>query len=231
LPGPPGAGTFSGNPVLSAWYDYNPTTHAVSPKAGMFLVRGQAGGYAKLAIERWDGGVYALRVEALTARPDVVRLTVTATDAAGFVGVDLDRVGTAAPAVAPLDALGSGWDLAFSRTRARTHSGTSGGGRGGALALDGQAFDAVTEAPADGYVVDAELPLPGPPGAGTYSGNPVLSAWFDYDPVTHVVTPRATTFVVRTRRGEWVKLAVESYAGGTYGLVLSLAAPGARALR
>lgn len=231
LPGPPGAGRFSGSPVLNAWYDYDPTTHAVSPKAGVFLVRGQAGEYAKLAIERWYSGVYTLRLSPLAARPDVVRLTVTATDARGFVGVDLDRLGTEAPAVAALDALAGAWDLAFSRTRVRTHSGTSGDGRGGALALDGQAFEAVAEAPSDGYVVDTALPLPGPPGAGTYSGNPALATWFDYDPVTHAVTPRATTFVVRTRRGEWLKLAVESYAGGTYGLVLSLAAPGARALR
>ena len=31
VPGPPGSGEYSGSPTLAAWYDYDATTHAVTP--------------------------------------------------------------------------------------------------------------------------------------------------------------------------------------------------------
>jgi len=59
-PGPPGSGTFSGNPVLSAWYDYNPRTHEVTPRPVAFVVCTADGGVARLRISGYGQGVMSL---------------------------------------------------------------------------------------------------------------------------------------------------------------------------
>ena len=70
------------------------------------------------------------------------------------------------------------------------------------------------------------LPIPGPPGSGEFSGNPMLSAWSDDDPTTHTVSPRDVTFVVRRANGEFAKLRILGYAESA--LILSFAYAGPR---
>ncbi len=48
-PGPPGSGEHADNPALEGWYDYDPATHATTPKPVVFLAHG---GHAKLQIHR-----------------------------------------------------------------------------------------------------------------------------------------------------------------------------------
>lgn len=62
LPGPPGAGEASGNAVLGDWYNYDATTHAVSPKATTYAMRAADGSYAKLQITGWSSGILTITI-------------------------------------------------------------------------------------------------------------------------------------------------------------------------
>jgi hypothetical protein len=212
IPGPPGSGEYSGNAVLNAWYDYNPSTHVVTSKRLVYLIRTATGDYAKLQVTDYASGLLTLRLAPVERDVTVQTTIVTATDSASWVYVDLRadaQITIADPAAS------YAWDLALSRTRLATNSGTSGGGGGGAAATTATALSAVTTSAGD-HAVDSMLPIPGPPGSGEYSGNPVLAGWYNYDPVTHVVSPKDTVFLVRTADGGHVKLEITGYAGGSY---------------
>jgi hypothetical protein len=107
------------------------------------------------------------------------------------------------------------WDVALSRTRIATNGGTSGAGAG-AAADPGLASLALITAATGTFVVDAPLAVPGPPGSGTYSGNPALAGWYDYDAATHAVSPKPKAYVIRTADGGFAKLAITAYQSGTY---------------
>lgn len=107
------------------------------------------------------------------------------------------------------------WDLAVRRTQLATNSGTSGAGSGGALDMEVSDWDAVGDCPAEGYVEDSMLPLPGPPGSGEFSGNPTLNDWFDYDPVSHAVSSKGQVYCVRlSGQAGSGKLQIVNYASG-----------------
>jgi len=57
----PGAEPESGNPVLSTWFDYDVSTHTVSPRDARFVLRTADGSLAKLQITAWEGGLFTLR--------------------------------------------------------------------------------------------------------------------------------------------------------------------------
>jgi hypothetical protein len=65
------------------------------------------------------------------------------------------------------------------------------------------------------FTADAMISVPDPPGSGEFSGNAVLSAWYDYDETTRVFTPKNTVFVIRTADG-FVKIEIASFADGIY---------------
>lgn len=65
--GPPGSPEYSGNSALRAWYDYDPTTHTVSPRPVVFAVRTADGQTAALRVLSYASG--ALRVELAFAGP------------------------------------------------------------------------------------------------------------------------------------------------------------------
>ena len=60
IPGPPGSGEESGNPALATWYDYDPETHAVSPRDAHFVLRTADGSLAKLRIAAWADGHFTI---------------------------------------------------------------------------------------------------------------------------------------------------------------------------
>ncbi len=215
IPGPPGSGTFSGNPALGGWYDYDLVAHVVSPKDVVFLVRTAAGGYAKLQITAWADGVYQLRLAPVARDAGTHSVTIAATDSATQVHFSLRR---GALVTGDAVAAGTEWDLAFSRTLIATNSGTSGPGTGGAADPAAAALGDIVSAAGAVHTIDAMLPVPGPPGSGEYSGNAVLGGWYDYNPTTHVVTPKVKAFLVRTADGGDAKLQITSYADGTSGL-------------
>ena len=208
LPGPPGSGEAPGNEVLAAWYDYDPTTHAVSARPDdVYVIRGAAGDYAKLRITGWDDGVYTLELAPVGMAPAIHSTDLDASS-------DTDWVRFAFERGAIVD---TGWDIAVRRTAWATDSGTSGEGLGGAADAEVADLATVTTVPSE-FAVDEELPVAGAPGSGTYSGNPVLAEWYDYDFTTHTVSPKATVYVVRTTAGDFAKVRIATYADGAYQL-------------
>jgi hypothetical protein len=244
----------------SGWYDYDPTSHTLTPRKHVYVIRTVERGVFKLEVRDYyndagTSGHFSLRFAQLApgTRPGATDDDTTAdagavsnaSDDAGAVQSGEDANVPAAEDAGPsatfttltVDAssneawvridigkvsvvhdVAASWDLAFQRTRIQTNSGTSGTGMGGAKRLEGD-FDTTLEAPSlAGFEVDAMLPIPGPPGSGEFSGNPVLNAWYDYDPTTHTVSPKAEAYVVRTASGRYAKLRIAAYAGGVFTL-------------
>lgn len=227
LPGPPGSGTADGNEALSAWYDYDPITHTVSAADKLFAVRRADGTYLKLRVLAYGpDDTWTLRAAPVDRAPAVHTLTFSAPSGGEPVYVSL-RAGAVVDGAALGDAATStAWDLAFSGVRVATNGGPSGPGAGAALAVDAADLDAITAIPADGWLEDAELPIPGPPGSGTYAGNPALADWYDYDPVAHVASPRAgVVFLVRAADGSAAKLVATGYAAGEWTIAWVYAGP------
>lgn len=110
------------------------------------------------------------------------------------------------------DALG--WDLKIARTSIATNGGTSGSGKGAAVATNAATIDDPIVCPSDGWVSDEKVPVAGPPGSGDTSANPVLSNWFDYDATTHAVSSKGIVYCVRTADGKYGAIRVRNYAGG-----------------
>lgn len=115
-----------------------------------------------------------------------------------------------------VDALSSTeWDVAFKRSSIRVNGGDSGPAGAAAAVVAAASLADVTEAPADSeFSTDdwstedcAAVLLPG--------GEPqtAFGEWYDYDANTHVLTPKAEIHAVRTRSGDLVKMAIESYYG------------------
>ncbi len=220
-PGPPVPPEqwIAGNVTLGEWFDYDEATMTVSPKAGFFVLRGADGeSFYSLKIFVYDDGVYRIDVGDLGVDPAPRTFTVDAKEGEVWTYVDLRR----GEVVAETASTTAGWDVAFSRTRVRTNSGTSGPGQGGAVDAGVVDFDAVREAPTAGYQAD-EMVSQGRPGETPYSGNDVLGAWFDYDPSTNTVTPRATVFSVRLADGTYAKLRFDDYDDGIYTLTYAYA--------
>jgi hypothetical protein len=223
--GMPGAPPTSVSPLLGSWYDYDFTTHVVTPKDITYVVRGATGSYARLRIWRWEGGVFALSIEPVEVEPETVEITVDASTTGVWSYVDLHRGAVVEVSDAATD---TAWDLGLSRTAMRTNSGPSGpgdrGAMGGALDTLLTDFDATSSVPESGYAVDETITDPRP-GSTPYAGNAVLGAWYDYDPATHGVSPRDTVFAVRLADGSLGKLEIRSYAAGVFVLGWSYAGP------
>lgn len=117
------------------------------------------------------------------------------------------------------------WDLAIKRTVFATNSGHWGPGVGGALFLEGKAFDTVTVGDAAGASISQEALFDGSCNANLDGrGSPVTTfgTWYDYDPQTHATPPKDGTFLVRAADCSLFKVRIESNTatpeGGTDGL-------------
>lgn len=224
-PGPPGSGEISANPALAGWYDYDPTSHTLSPKEQAYVLRRADGSYVKLAIVAVLGDLWSVRAASIARAPAVHTTSLSAPAAGPPVYLSFRAGGI----VEVADAASSGaWDVAVAYLTLRTNGGTSGGGQGAAVRLGGTAFDDLDRVPTGvEWVEDALAPLPGPPGSGEVSGNAALGAWYDYDPAAHTVsaTPNVA-FLVRAADGSLVKLAITSSNGTDYTLRWTYAGPG-----
>lgn len=211
VPGPPGSGEFSGNPVLNEWYDYDPASHKVSPKDVHYLVRTGSGDYAKLKIVKMENSIYTLGIDIVGREVSVITSIIDASDPEAWTHVSF-RLGRVIQAELDSDPLA--WDLALSRAKVRTNGGTSGLGEGAAADPGVSSLLSITTAPDSGYVRDEMLPIPGPPSSMEFSGSPILSEWYDYDPANHSTTPKHKAFVIRTADGGFVKLQFSDYDDG-----------------
>jgi hypothetical protein len=104
------------------------------------------------------------------------------------------------------------WDLRFQRFHISTN------GAAGVEAAPIQAeFGDITEAPASGYLSDADVDGDGKIDYA-FDQN---GAWYEYDQATHVLKPKRLVWVARTAGGGTVKLTLENYydAFGTSGWI------------
>lgn len=216
IPGAP-SNFFNQDP----WWDYNPSTHLLSPSARVYAVRTDTGATFKVQFQGYYDSVgtpghVSLRW-APVAQPATQALAVDATSTENWVYL---KVGTGIVTVAD-PATSLDWDVAVRRTVWITNSGLSGSGQAGAVATESAEVRWLPAVPTEGFVVDAETTVQGAQGPSTVVQNPVLMGWYDYNPSTHAVTPKAKAFVLKTASGASAGLRIRSYASGQYAIELS----------
>jgi len=206
----------------NGWFDYDPINHVLSPADVTFVVRSTEGAYFKLGFldyysQAGSSGFPTFAWAEIAPPPGPRTFAVDASGREAFVYVSLE---SATDVTVAEPATSSDWDLAFRRTLVRTNGGISGPGWGGAKDLGTADFVAVDRADTVGFAVDALVPPPGPPVPEEQwePANETLSAWFDYDPETRTVTPRATVFVARDAEGRKHKLRILDWSDGQFEL-------------
>jgi hypothetical protein len=164
------------------------------------ILVGVAAVLVALTLDRDPPPVYSVTpprpMEVGDRRVGPLRVTVDATDPDRWAHFDFSR-GSVVPDPAP-----GGWDLAFRRFEMMTNGGTGFPGRGAAMALDAVPPDSV------GAVPDSQWVMARSEGD---SVNPALARWYDYGFISHLLTPRPRTYVVRTADGRWAALRFLSY--------------------
>ena len=97
------------------------------------------------------------------------------------------------------------WDIGFQRTHVKLNGGISGPGMGSAVMLTETTFEAVTEAPADGYLSDTEDTLAIVPQSE--------KGWYIYTgPPAHWILPlEDRVFVIKTADGTFAKVRFIGY--------------------
>lgn len=97
------------------------------------------------------------------------------------------------------------WDLGFRRFHIATNGGVS-GSAGCEVAVVEGVFDAITTIPDDGFLVDE-------PDGEDENEDPdyVFHEWYDYNFMTHVLTPKVQTYVVVTGAGNTFKVSLDHY--------------------
>ena len=118
------------------------------------------------------------------------------------------------------------WDIAFQRYYIKTNSGVSGNGNGGVFKTDSKEFSALKQAPTTGYTADDKketVQLGYPPVNTELSYNSIISGgmksvngYVAYDPALAAqgkspYTVNKWVYVVKTAKGEYVKLQVVDY--------------------
>ncbi len=97
------------------------------------------------------------------------------------------------------------WDIAFQRFSVKLNGGVSGAGGVEAAWVEGADYATHTEVPVEGWITDAADD--DEDGVPEYA----LEAWYDYDENTHVLTPKAGIYVIRSVEGTPFKFAIDSY--------------------
>jgi hypothetical protein len=103
------------------------------------------------------------------------------------------------------------WDLRFQRFHLSTNGGISGTGGVEVAALPGVRFSDIVAVPPSAVFV-ADLPDGDDTNAEPDYVFEQGDGWYDYDPGSHVLTPKPMTWLVRTAGGtSTIKLAIDSY--------------------
>lgn len=152
--------------------------------------------------EPWDSAAAAQQPKVVhhDEGNGITRTTVDATDALAWVYVDADDD------LAELDGPRPGWDLGFSRQRIMLDGGVSGDAGVELAIVPAARLEDVAAAPTDGWITDQA-------DDDDENSEPeyAFDAWFDYDPDTHVLTPKDLVFVVRTSEARLVATEIVSY--------------------
>lgn len=100
------------------------------------------------------------------------------------------------------------WDVAFRRFQVVTNSGaTNPAGRAGVRDMGAVPFDAIAEAPMDGYLKDEMA------GDRVETENPAVKRWYEYDYYSHRMKPKPNVYAVRASDGRFAKFQILSYYG------------------
>jgi hypothetical protein len=94
------------------------------------------------------------------------------------------------------------WDLAFRRYQIIANGGGQFVGKGGVADLGAVAFDTVGTVPEEGYQAT---------DGGASPRNPAIASWYDYGFFSHILTPKARVFAVRTADGRYAKVEIVGY--------------------
>lgn len=138
-----------------------------------------------------------------TVDGDLIATEVDATDETRWVYLDLEsRAQLEVDDPQHSDA----WDLGFRRYDIALDGGVSGPGGMAAVVLAGQQVEDIDAVPAGPWITDAV--------DGDDDGDApdyALGGWYDYDFATHVLTPRAQVYVVRSVEGNAFAIEVVDY--------------------
>lgn len=130
-----------------------------------------------------------------------------------YIYVDL-RAGTKV-AINDLEArMSTNWDIALKRFSLRTNSGDSGPGNRELVVVQAVTLADVASAPTSGYASDdfvtddcmLDSLLIGEPRSA-------FGEWYDYDQMTHVVTPKQEVYVLKRNNGSKTALRIKAYYG------------------
>jgi hypothetical protein len=120
-------------------------------------------------------------------------------------------------AITDIDARSSmAWDVALKRASLRANGGDSGTGGRTLAVVQAATLGAVTAAPTSGYTTDDFADADCLPR--TLMGGEPLSSfgeWYNYDSMTHMVSPKAEVYVVERPDGSHTALRVITYYGDT----------------
>ena len=107
------------------------------------------------------------------------------------------------------------WDIAVRRFVFALNCPFNGTGNVYAQTILNQSFDSFWDIPADGFVQDE--PDADDDGVAEY----VLGEWFDYNPSTHILTPKDQFYVIQNRNGNHFKFQIENYysSAGTSAMI------------
>ncbi len=116
------------------------------------------------------------------------------------------------------------WDIALKRAVVFTNSGDAGPGQGGALFV-AKDFAEVNNDDLAGVTLMSESFVDQDCTALTDGSGAVqtsFSDWYDYDPSTHVLSPKNGTYLVRAANGSAFKISIDEFYGTPEGEVGTL---------
>lgn len=119
---------------------------------------------------------------------------VDAVDHAAWIHVDLDTG-------LEVDGSDARWDLRLRRFEIELNGGISGSTGVEVALVEGATLERVTTEPTEGYVTDT-------------SDARAFDTWYGYDEMTHILTPAARVYVVRTNGGATVPMQMVGYYNG-----------------
>ena len=199
---------------FTGWYNYNPSTHQISPSRKLYLMMTADGGYAKLLIDSITGagqahaGTWVIKYVYSTTSDlsgQAKYATVDATSGSAFFSLKQGmQVNVTNPDTS------TAWDLWIGANNnpfgVRINGGISGMGKsalylGAGLTTD---FDLLTTAEPMGYFSDVNLSAFGAEGFDAMT-------WYAYNGLTHEIQTKGRVYIIKLADNSQYKLRINNY--------------------